>query len=139
MDANARACPSERNAPEDHALRTHARGIFGPGMTQCARPIEADWDESRIVDDVRRATCRRCISYSQQPYYTPGYETTIRGVEVLRLPVGEGWQVRCTECDARLDVPDPNDSYFMPFQAVQAVVKAHALPGHSTLVVDERR
>ena len=130
VDASARTCPGNRNAPHDSSPRKHGRSIFGPGMTRCGKSIEAHWDENRIVDDPRRATCRTCISYSQQPHYTPGYETTIRGVKVLRLPVGKGWKVRCTHCDARLDVADPGGGYIIPFQAVQAAVKAHAMPGH---------
>ena len=135
VDTSARACPRDRYEPDDPRPRRHLRGIFGPGKTRCALRIEDHWEKSRIVDDLRRATCRRCISSGLQPYYTPGYETTIEGVEVLRLPTGDGWKVRCTQCDACLPVGDPGGGYVMPFQTVQAAVKAHSL-GHTALDVE---
>ena len=135
VDASARACPTDMTGPEDPRPKKHLRGIFEPGKTRCTLRIEGHWEKNRVVDDLRRVTCRRCISYGLQPYYTPGYETTIKDVEVIRLPVGEGWTVRCAQCDARLDVGDPGSDYVTPFQVVQATVKAHSL-SHSIIDVE---
>ena len=131
VDARSRSCPGNHYEPEDPRLRIHLRGIFGPGKTRCGYPIEDSWDANRIVDAFMRATCQRCIKSAQQPHYTTGYETLIDGVKVIRLPVGKGWKIRCTQCAEHLDMDDPGGGYVIPFQAVEAAIKAHTLPGHS--------
>lgn len=131
--SRALTCTLPGYEPTDYSPRRHTRSIYGPGMTRCGRSIEDHWEESRIVDDPRKATCNRCIGHELRKHYTPGYETTIQGVAVLRRPVGEGWEVRCTNCGGRLDMADPGGGYVIPFESVLAVVRAHTLPGHPLL------
>ena len=109
----------------DRSPKSHVRGIFGPGVTRCGQPIREDWDDSRIVGAPADATCRRCSRLAGVAYYRTGYQTTIDGVELLRRPVGEGWKVRCGECGARLDIPDPGGGYVERYESVLEVIKGH--------------
>ena len=111
----------------DRAPKSHSPGIFGPGLTRCGQPIREDWDDSRVVGSPADATCRRCSRLAGVAYYQPGYQTTIDGVEILRCPVGEGWKVRCTECDVCFGIPDPVGGYV---ERYETVIEAHMLGVH---------
>ena len=114
----------------DRSPRSHAAGIFGPGLTRCGQPIREDWDDSRIVGTPADASCRRCSRLAGVAYYRPGYQTIIDGVELLRRPVGEGWKVRCGECDACLDIADPIGGYVERYETVLEVIEGHVAGVH---------